>query len=114
MRISGTKIRMIRGDSEAMTVILRDADHNSIPFEDGDTVYFTVKENSHTAEKLVWKKIQSFSNEGIAHIDIDPEDTKDLNYGRYVYDVQVTFKDGTVKTIIPMSSFTIEDEVTYD
>lgn len=42
---------------------------------------------------------------------IDPEDTKNLNFGTYVYDVELTTKDGIVDTFITPSSFKITEEV---
>lgn len=40
MTITGTKLSMVRGDSESITVT------SSRPFTAGDTVYFTVRESA--------------------------------------------------------------------
>lgn len=62
--------------------------------------------------KKVTNKITEFSD-NTAYINILPEDTESLRFGKYVYDVQLTF-NGAVKTIIKPSTFTIGEEVTYD
>ena len=47
-------------------------------------------------EPLVDKEI---SNESLV-LELEPEDTKDLGFGKYAYDIQITFADGTVDTFI--------------
>ena len=43
---------------------------------------------------------------------IKPEDTKEMAFGKYVYDVQLTTADGDVYTIIPPTPFDLLKEVT--
>jgi len=113
LEIIGTNISMVRGDSESITIFLKDSFDNSLSFEDGDTLFFTVKDNINT-EKITLQKIITTFEDGAAIIRIDPEDTKGLRFKDYVYDIQLNRADGYVKTIIPPSKFTIEGEVTYD
>jgi hypothetical protein len=98
-------ITMTRGDSESLTVTC------SVPFANGDTVYFTVREDAES-EILLQKVIEEFPD-GAAVIPIYPEDTEGMDFGNYVYDLQVTWADGTVKTVIDPSSFRLNEEVTY-
>ena len=44
---------------------------------------------------------------------IRSEDTKDMDFGNYSYDVQVTFSDGRINTVIGPNIFRILPEVTY-
>ena len=37
-----------------------------------------------------------------------------MRFRSYYYDIQLTRADGTVKTIIPPSMFTVKGEITYD
>ena len=113
MRVEGTNISMIRGDTEYIEVVCRDSEGNMIPFVEGDTLYFTVKTNIHNEKKALQKVITEF-DDGIAYIEIKPEDTKHLEFFDYVYDIQLTSAEGVVTTIIPPSKFTIEGEVTYE
>ena len=113
MRVQGTNISMIRGDSEAIKVSCRNESGDDVPLVEGDIVYFTVKCSPRAEEKLLQKVITEFVD-GVALITIEPEDTKELNSGKYQYDIQWTRADGTVKTIVPVSDFVIEGEITYE
>ena len=53
-------------------------------------------------------------HDGKALAEILPADTKTLPIGRYVYDIQITFADGTVKTVVGPATFEIAAEVTYE
>ena len=112
MTIVGTNISMVRGDTEAMTVSCTE---NGVAraFVTGDKVYFTVKKTVSETEKILQKVITTFTD-GKAHIDILPSDTKALACKSYIYDIQIVFADGTVKTIIGPSTFDLTSEVTYD
>ena len=113
MEIQGYNITMIRGDTETIKVSCKDAQGVNVPLKDGDTLYFTVKTSISTEEKVMQKVITEFTD-GIAYINISPDDTKSLSFRTYYYDIQLTRADGTVKTIIPPSKFTIKGEVTYE
>ena len=113
MKIQGTNISMIRGDTEAIKVSCRDESGTDIPLVEGDIVYFTVKRSTNTEEKILQKIVTEFT-EGVALITIFPEDTRELKTGIYNYDIQLNRANGQVKTIIPPSTFTINAEVTYE
>lgn len=113
MKITGTDLSMIRGDTESITVELQDKDGNPMPLEDGDTIYFTVKTSVNNEEKILQKVITEFTN-GKAPIVIEPEDTKSLDFVRYVYDIQLTRANGEVRTLVGPSTFAIGGEVTYE
>lgn len=115
MRVNHTDIYMTRGDSETFNVSLFDKELD-LPrqlIEGEDTVYFTVKTSTQTETKIIDKVVTNFNDDGEAIINIDHNDTKDLKYGEYVYDVQVIM-NGLVKTVIKPSKFVIEEEVTYE
>jgi hypothetical protein len=112
MEVNGTNLTITRGDSESLTIRCRDkVTKEIIPFQNDDTLYFTVKTSTGTSVKSLQKVITSFSN-GIAIIDILPEDTHDLKGGAYVYDIQWDKKNGKVKTIVKTSKFIINEDVT--
>lgn len=113
MEIQGYNISMIRGDTEIIKVSCKDAQGVDVPFNNGDTLYFTVKSSVDTEGKKLQKVITEFPD-GIAYINILPDDTKLMNFRDYYYDIQLTRANGTVKTIIPPSIFTIKGEVTYE
>ena len=113
MKIQGTNISMTRGDSEAIKVTVKDTLGNIVPLVTGDTIYFTVRDHMMSTTKIIEKIITEF-DDGQALITIDPQDTNDLRFASYVYDIQLTKENGNVKTIITPSNFTITGEVTYD
>lgn len=113
MKVNGTNISMIRGDSETVTVSCTDIDGADLLFSDGDIIYFTIKENTKTEIKILQKIITDFTD-GKAIIEINPSDTKPLKYQTYVYDVEWVNSVGRVTTIVPPSKFVISDEVTYE
>lgn len=113
MIIEGTNIRMIRGDTEAINVNMQNIQGDVVPFEEGDTVYFTVKTSTVVTEKILQKVVTTFVD-GSAFIVLHPEETRELQERAYVYDIQVTRADGTVKTIIPPSQFVLMGDVTHE
>lgn len=122
MIVNGNDIEMIRGDSETIGLTFRHEAKEGqekgdlVEFEEGDILYFTVKRSVNTETRAIQKKIDLFTNSenGEVNISINPEDTSHLDYGNYVYDMQFSKHDGTVKTIIPPSDFIIGGEVTYE
>lgn len=71
----------------------------------GDTLFFTVKKDTKTDEILIQKEGQ--------HVEILPEDTEGLKYGKYVYDVELTYASGFRDTVILPTEFKITEEVTF-
>ena len=113
MKIKGTDIEMIRGDTEAIRIGVQDAGSLKVDLVDGDVVHFTVKTDPNT-EAIILQKIVSEFIEGEALITIYPQDTSGLQFRSYVYDIQLTRANGTVKTIVPVSIFKIRAEVSYE
>ena len=98
---------MVRGDTDSITV-RQEKDGEEMPFVAGDTVTLTVKKMADRPT-LIEKKITSFED-GKAIIQFLPEDTKELDFGKYKYDIQKSNGD-SVKTIIYYSDFVIKEEV---
>ena len=98
-------IEMTRGDSESLTV------RCSRPFAAGDAVYFTVREDAES--DVAMQKIVTSFPEGEAVFSIASADTEGLAFGDYVYDIQATWADGTVKTLVGPARFRLTEEVTY-
>lgn len=113
MIIDGTNLSMIRGDSESITVKIREPNGEQIPLVDGDTIYFTMKVNAASEQKILQKIITVF-DDGEAVIEIDPSDTKNLPVRSYRYDIQWVTSLGRVSTIVPPAVFTLLQEVTTD
>ena len=112
--ISGTTIKMTRGDTLNVQVsILKDSE----PYapQVGDSVRFALKRNKIKSDRsgyadddpLILKDIPTDT----LILTLDPEDTKQLPFDTYVYDIEITFADGAVDTFIDKATFKLTEEV---
>ena len=97
VRISGDDIYLTRGDSLYCTVHLVDDDGNEYVPEEGARLRFAVKKDYSDNVKLIEKEIPTDT----MVLYLTPADTKELPFGRYVFDVEITLADGDVFTVIP-------------
>lgn len=81
--------------------------------QEAQSIYFTVKKSSKLNEVVFQKTLDDmdFDEEYFYHLIVNPEDTNGLQYGDYVYDVEVKIEN-YVKTIA-IGKFTIKNEVTF-
>lgn len=100
-------ISITRGDSAIFALAVKKADGEPYEISEGDTVIFTVKKSTYDKEIITQKTVVN----GV--ITINPDDTKNLEYGTYYYDVELTQADGFVSTVISPHKFIVEQEVTY-
>lgn len=118
LRTIGRNIYLTRGDTAFLSVELFYYDSNceKKKFEllDGDEIYLTVKSSFDVEEFLFQKKItyKEVNDAGEVLIKILPSDTNNLQFKKYVYDVEIKTFDGNIYTIIPPSIFEIMPEVT--
>ena len=81
-----------------------------------EKMWFTVKENAYTKEKLIQKTLVDgnifFDDDHYYHVIIEHDDTKDLDYGTYYCDIQVE-NEGVVTTIYK-DTFELDEEVTFE
>ncbi len=104
--VKNNTIYGIRGDTLVFKIALT-KDGKDYVLSDGDKLTFTVKKTTTDTDALISKDVTS----GV--ITIDPSDTAKLDYGTYVYDVQLTTADGKVDTVVPPHQFILKDEVTF-
>ena len=100
-----TKISFTRGDTKTLTAY---ADNR--PFEAGDTVRFTVKKNT-ASPAVITKTITEFTEQGKAVIPLAHADTKDIDFGSYIFDCELTDSSGNVYTFVK-GSFELTWEAT--
>ena len=104
--IEGNHISLVRGDSATINLTIKDKKTNQeYILEVGDIVRFSVKKEIQSHDIVIQKQ---FNNNEIV---LDYEDTKDLSFGDYVYDVELQYSDGQRDTIIRPSTFTLLSEV---
>lgn len=105
--VSGTTITLTRGDSFIADISITDQDNNPYVPVAGDAVRFAMKASYEDAEPLLVKNVPIDTMK----LAIDPEDTKELAFGKYVYDIELTKATGEVDTFITKAIFKITEEV---
>jgi len=101
-------IQITRSDTAYFSLTLYSDINKKEKYElqEGDCIKFTVKKNVREKEILI-EKI-SYKNS----IKIESTDTKEMNFGKYVYDMQIIFANGDINTVIEPSIFEVRGEVT--
>lgn len=112
--VENNVIRLTRGDTMNVTIELYDGD---LPYEPqtGDSCRFAVKRNRMNipgteyddSTPVILKTIPMDTMK----LELEPNDTKSLGFGEYVYDIELTKADGTVDTFITASRFILTPEV---
>lgn len=100
-------IYLTRGDTGTLTLSIKDESDNDYDYSD-DTVVFAVKKNFSDTTPAIQK---TFAN---GQVELLPSDTKELDFGDYWYDVQLTHDNGgtdEICTVIIPHTFTIGAEV---
>lgn len=104
-------IEMTRGDSEVFQISITNNGSIYHP-QTGDVVRFAMRRKRlpyivYPPAILIEKEIPHDTMQLV----FEPEDTKGLPIGRYVYDMKITFADGRVKTFVRLSPFILKEEV---
>ena len=103
-------IKMTRGDTFVRTIVLEKDGENYTP-NSNDIIRFAmskVYKGKSGYELLIEKIIDNDTLEWI----IESEDTAELPYGRYLYDLQITYGDtGYVETFADKKTITLTEEV---
>lgn len=105
--VSGTDIILTRGDTFIGIVSATQKNGEPYEFIAGDKVRFAMKSKYTDAEPILNIDIPIDTMELV----IKPEDTKNLKFGNYVYDIQLTKANGVVDTFITKASIKITEEV---
>lgn len=105
--VHDNNIAMIRGDSGIFKIDVTDIAGNAVALDDNDVLTFTLRRATRSPTIVLQKTI----TDGM--LTIHPEDTEKMEFGAYIYDVELKRADGYVDTIIPPHEFCILEEVTY-
>lgn len=105
--VKGTTITLTRGDTFAADIGISQPNGDPYIPSEGDSVRFAMKRSTKDDEVLILKEIPVETMRLI----LDPEDTKDLEFGNYVYDIQLTKSTGEVDTFITKSTLVLTEEV---
>ena len=94
-KINGTNIKLVRGDSFYCEVTMKEGTETYTP-QQGDVVRFALKKDYYDDEALIEKTIPNAT----LMLHLEPDDTKERDYSRYVYDIELTKANGDVDTFI--------------
>ena len=112
--VDGTTIRMTRGDTVAIEVSMTRSGSAYTP-QAGDSLRFALKHAKFNAARTDYEDAQPLLTKTIPTdtmlLRIEPEDTADLGFGEYAYDIEITFENGDVDTFIAAARFVLAPEV---
>ena len=108
VKINGTKISMTRGDTMQAQVEIFDTSGEPYVVQEGDRIRFAMKDRSKRScdQILLYKEIPNST----LVLTLRPEDTENLPYGEYGYDIEITMATGIVDTFIPEGTLELKWE----
>lgn len=106
-------IEFIRGDTQFFKFQIKDGEGKQIKLTDVDKLYFTVKQNANSEEILIQKKYPENIqySDGYFYFVLNSEDTSDLAYGTYNYDIEL--KSGDYVKTLGQGTITLTEEITF-
>ena len=104
-KIINNEITLTRGDSASMSFKCINESTGEEYDYSADNVVFSLKKCPAEPKPLIQKTITD------GKLVLEPEDTADLPFGQYYYDVVINKADGSVDTVIPTTVFTVAYEV---
>lgn len=103
-------IEIIRGTSNTIQIRVTNADGDPLTLAGSEKIIFGVKKKPWNDE-CVLKKVMTEIENGICTVEIKPEDTEALEFGKYFYDVGMLSGDNYFN-IIPSSVFHVMHNIT--
>lgn len=99
LKVKRNKIFMTRGDTVSLKIDVVDLNGDPYYLQDGDDAIFRVKRSACDKNMLIEKELE-VDDEGILYLLIEPEDTENLKFGIYTYEVEIITADDGHFTII--------------
>ena len=106
-------MKFIRGDTFPFKFQVKRKDGTAIIKDDIDVLFITVKTSIYT-DKVIFQKTLNdieIDEEGDFHVVFSSKDTENLNYGKYIFDIEITLKSGYRKT--KLFEFELIGETTF-
>lgn len=104
---SNNAIYLTRGDTFKAVLTITYPDGSIYTPIEGDSIRFAMKRDVEDTECLILKDIPIDT----MMLQLDPADTKELEFGSYIYDIQLTKANGDVDTFITASKLKLTVEV---
>ena len=106
-KVRKNTIYLTRGDTFRAILTITYPDGEIYTPSENDKIRFAMKENVEDEECLILRDIPVDT----MMLVIYPEDTKELEFGNYVYDIQLTKENGDIDTFITASKLKLTAEV---
>lgn len=105
-------ISMPRGDRRKVKFCVRSGETLKTDLTE---IFFTVKDSTRRDEFIFQKRFSAgditLEEDNYFHMCIEPEDTEDMNYATYKFDIEIVKGDEIKQTTV--GNLTITDEVTF-
>lgn len=105
----------IRGDSCPLKFQITDSKDEPVLKDDISSLTLTCRKFNFKLSPVIFQKsIDDFTyneDDGYYYFSFEPEDTRELRYGEYNFDIQAVFSDGYVKTLKSSFGLTAEDTI---
>lgn len=106
-KVRNNTIYLTRGDTFKAVITITNPDGTVYHPAEGDSIRFALKEDVSDEECIILRDIPIDTMLLIIY----PEDTKELEFGSYVYDIQLTKANGDIDTFITASKLKLTAEV---
>lgn len=106
-KVRKNTIYLTRGDTFKAHLTISNPDGTEYTPSEGDYIRFALKRDIEDEECLILKNIPNDT----MILTIEPDETKGLEFGSYVYDIQITKENGDVDTFITASKLKLTAEV---
>lgn len=106
-------LNIIRGTTNIFSLTIEDENGELYTLNDDEKIIFGVKSNAENSDYDIVKAL-TYADvvDGAYAIRLSPEDTQELPFGQYFYDVGLQTADGDYYMIIPCKRFCICKAVT--
>lgn len=106
-------LEFTRGDTQYIKFQLKDGNGENLRLTNSENLYFTVKENQNSKKILIQKTFPTEIkySDGYYIFEITSEDTSDLAYNTYQYDIEL--KSGDYVKTLGLGTITLTDEITF-
>lgn len=107
VKVVNDDIYLTRGDTFVCSVKMIKDDGTEYTPTGNDSVRFALKKTAYDRKPLILKTIPNDT----LKLTITPDDTKKLDFGDYIYDIELTTENGVVDTFIADAGFNLMVEV---
>lgn len=106
-------LKFVRGDTCSLKVKLTLDGDGVIQIGDIDTIFITCRQKPDKNSDILFQKTKEdivIDQDAFLHFQFDPDDTENLYYGLYYFDIEITLTSGYRKT--KLYTFELTEETT--